>query len=918
MEAARWQELRELFDAVCALPSGQWRERLQALSDDPVLIEEALALLQAQTASLDRALRPLSELMAALPETELQVGDRLGQWQLVERLASGGMGTVFVAERVDGLFRQRVAIKLLRGVGSDPGIAGRMAEERRILAGLGHPGIARLFDGGTTPSGHPYLVMEYIDGPPLDAHCRHHGLGLHERLQLFLRVCRAVQAAHQRLVVHCDLKPSNILVRDEVAPVLLDFGIARVLGQGQGGDDPSAFCTPAYASPEQLAGASVDVTSDVFSLGVLLVELMARRTTGRGIDDRDRPVPLPSVLAQDDPGWARALRGDLDAITAKACALDPAQRYPTVEAFAGDIERHLAHRPVTARAATPGYRAGRWLRRHWRLAAIGVMVATLVAVFVWRVGTERDRAEREAREAQLVSDFLVDAFDVSDPDMHGSDSSGPDARDILDLAAARLDAGAADSPLLEARMQAVLGSAYRNLGHPQRAEARLEAAAEGFLAPDVDRPELAGRALGGLASLLLGRQQADRAVPLARRAVQLLEGAGRDDWSADAHGALGMALGAQGKFEEAEKALSTSIRLRAGQVGPGAVEAASRSWRYLGYLHRQAGQLRRAEQAYGEALRIARNGGLHRMAEKEALNGLASALMMQGRLAEARMRYAELLALVRALYGEENVSVATAHQSMVNVLTALGEFAQAGEHRDRALSLTSRLTGEQSAEFALALELAAMLDDARGDPDSALRQHRRALAIRQQLHGAVNGNVWRLESSIARLLARQGDHEAAGPLVEGALASLRRHLPSDRAGEALLLVTRAEWLLCRGDWDEAGHVLEAMETGGFESDPGLLLRRQALLAELEALQGRWPSAAARWGEVVDRAGEHFGPESAVTMKYRLFHAEALEALGDRRQARRQLQPVGEVFDRELDPQAPLRQRHAALAGRLAR
>src|SRR5690606_2952448 len=365
------------------------------------------------TASLDRALRPLGELMAALPETELQVGDRLGQWQLVERLASGGMGTVFVAERVDGLFRQRVAIKLLRGVGSDPGIAGRMAEERRILAGLGHPGIARLFDGGTTPSGHPYLVMEYIDGPPLDAHCRHHGLGLHERLQLFLRVCRAVQAAHQRLVVHCDLKPSNILVRDEVAPVLLDFGIARVLGQGQGGDDPSAFCTPAYASPEQLAGASVDVTSDVFSLGVLLVELMARRTTGRGIDDRDRPVPLPSVLAQDDPGWARALRGDLDAITAKACALDPAQRYPTVEAFAGDIERHLAHRPVTARAATPGYRAGRWLRRHWRLAAIGVMVATLVAVFVWRVGTERDRAEREAREAQLVSDFLVDAFDVS-------------------------------------------------------------------------------------------------------------------------------------------------------------------------------------------------------------------------------------------------------------------------------------------------------------------------------------------------------------------------------------------------------------------------------------------------------------------------------------------------------------------------
>ena len=918
MEAARWQELRQLFDAVCDLPSGQWRDRLQALSDDPVLIDEALALLQAQTASFDRALRPLGELMAALPEAELQVGDRLGQWQLVERLASGGMGTVFVAERADGLFRQRVAIKLLRGIGSDPAIADRMAEERRILAGLGHPGIARLFDGGTTPSGHPYLVMEYIDGPPLDAHCRHHGLGLHERLKLFLRVCRAVQAAHQRLVVHCDLKPSNILVRDEVAPVLLDFGIARVLGQGQGGDDPSAFCTPAYASPEQLAGATVDVTSDVFSLGVLLVELLARRTTGRGIDHRDRPVPLPSVLAQEDRGWSRALRGDLDAITAKACALEPAQRYSTVEAFAGDIERYLTHQPVAARTGTPSYLAGRWLRRRWRFVAIGLTLATLVGVFVWRLGAERDRAEREAEQAQLVSDFLVDAFDVSDPGMRAADSSGPDARDILDLAAARLDAGTVDSPLLEARMQAVLGSAYRNLGHPQHAEARLQAAAEGFLGPEVDRPDLAGRALADLAGVLLGRQQAARAIPLARRAVQLLEGTGRDGWLADAHGALGMALGAHGQFDEARNALTTSIRLRARQTGPGAVEAESRGWRYLGYLHRQSGELQRAEQAYDEALRIAREGGLHRIAERQALNGLAYALMMQGRLAEARTRYGELLELVRSLYGDENVNVAIVHQSMAHVLTTLGEFAQAQVHCDRAIALASKLTGEQSAEFAAALELAAVIDDARGDPANALRLYRRALAIRQQLHGAANGNVWRLEASIARVLARQGDHEEAGRLVEGAIAALRRHLPSDRAGEASLLATRAEWLLCRGDSDAAEHLLTTMDTRELESDPRLLVRRQALLAELEALRGRWPSAAMLWREVVDRAAEHFGPDSAVTMKYRLFHAEALAAAGEGEQARRQLRPVGAIFDRELAPQAPLRQRHAELERRLAR
>src|SRR5690606_12046321 len=209
MEIARWQALRELFDAVCDAPPEHWEPRLRTLSEDPALIAEALDLLHAQTSSFDRALQPLHALMASLPDAELQVGGRLGAWQLVERLGSGGMGTVFVAERADGLFRQRVAIKLLRGTAAGGATAERLAAERQILADLQHPDIARLYDGGTTPAGAPYLVMEYVEGQPLDEYCEQAAPPLRQRLEMFLRICRAVQAAHQRLVVHCDLKPGN-------------------------------------------------------------------------------------------------------------------------------------------------------------------------------------------------------------------------------------------------------------------------------------------------------------------------------------------------------------------------------------------------------------------------------------------------------------------------------------------------------------------------------------------------------------------------------------------------------------------------------------------------------------------------------------------------------------------------------------
>ena len=492
MQTQRWQELRRLFDAVCDLPAERWREQLRALSDDDSLIEEVLQLLGAQTEAFGQVARPLGELLADSGGSELQAGDRLDAWRLVERLASGGMGTVFTAERVDGLFRQQVAIKLLRSNAvNQEEFAQRLAAERQLLAELQHPNIARLYDGGTTPTGQPYLVMEYVPGRALDEYCEWRAPDLRQRLHLFQRICGAVQSAHQRLIVHCDLKPGNVLVLDDGEPVLLDFGIAQVLDRQQGdGERNNTFCTPAYASPELLGGARVSVVSDVFALGVLLTELLACRTLARTLADRDTPVPLPSALAQADCAWRSQLRGDLDAIAARACDLDPRKRYSSVEALSQDIGRHLDWRTVTARLPTWSYRSTRYLRRHWREAAATATVLLLAGGFVWRVTTERARAQREAAVAEQVSEFLVSAFDAADPSMRGARArQDVSARQVLDASAARIEHGLDETPAIRARLRAVLGRAYRNLGQPQRAEALLDRAAREFLDPAVAQPE---------------------------------------------------------------------------------------------------------------------------------------------------------------------------------------------------------------------------------------------------------------------------------------------------------------------------------------------------------------------------------------------------------------------------------------------
>ena len=434
MHPERWERLETLFHAMLALPADARAAALaEACGGDRELHAEVSRLLDADahaSAFVSGAEAGLGRVAATVMPPDTQIG----AYRIVRELGRGGMGRVFLAERADAQFQMRVAIKLIQRWMDSDAVLQRFRHERQILAGLDHPNIARLLDGGTTADGVPYFVMEYVDGVPIDQYCRDHKLTIDARLELFRQVCAAVSYAHQHLVVHRDIKPSNILVTADGTPKLLDFGIARLLEGGDGALVTEAglqAMTPQYASPEQLRGARVTTVSDVYALGVLLYELLAGErpydVTGRTTEEiRDvianSPPMKPSAAAErrGDGATARRLRGDLDTIVVTAMRQDPAERYGSVALLSEDVRRHLAALPVTARGDSWRYRAARFVRRQkLGVAAAAAILLTLIGGVIatsWQARVaraERARAERRFADVRrLATSFLFEFHDA--------------------------------------------------------------------------------------------------------------------------------------------------------------------------------------------------------------------------------------------------------------------------------------------------------------------------------------------------------------------------------------------------------------------------------------------------------------------------------------------------------------------------
>jgi eukaryotic-like serine/threonine-protein kinase len=789
----------------------------RAFPDEPHLLREARLLLAAGEDSdayfTDLARRAgAPDPDAARPQPAAH--DQVGPYRVVGVLGRGGMGTVYLAERDDGHFHHRVALKVLRrGLDTDD-IVARFRAERQILASLSHPNIARVFDGGTTDDGLPYFVMEPVEGVPITEYCDTNRLPIAARLALVERVAAAVEYAHRNLVVHRDLKPSNILVDRDGTVKLLDFGIAKVLGSD--GDDVSPMTrvgvramTPEYASPEQVRGDAITTASDVYQLGALLYQLCAgvkphsvRGGTGavpnEGVEPPSAAVrrvavedgPSPDDIARlrrTDPRRLQArLRGDLDTIILMALRYDPDRRYPTVQQLSGDLARYRAGRTIMARPDTALYRASRFLRRNGPWVAAGTaLAASLVALTLVSVRAaaasaeqaraltaERDRAEAEGGKAAEVTRFLVSLFTAGDP-MHPT--APLTVRELVDRGAARIEADVA-SAAIQAQLMEVVGTVYRRLGDGDEAERFLESALR--LHRDLDPPDsgAAASAMVALAQLLRDRGAYREAADLYREALdlQLATHEAQEPVTAGVKHGLALVLLEVDELDEAEGLFRDALEVY--RANPAFTDGfdLSITLTSLGGLLTRRGDHAGAEPLLREAVDVRRQllGDDHPRTAV-ALNNLARAYQAQARYDEAEPLLRESLEIRRRALGADHPEVATALNNLALGLVQTGRYDEAEPLHLESLALRRRAHGDRHPAVATALINLSDVSMGRGSPAEAESRLREAIAILVPSRGPGHTVVGQARARLGAALAAQGRVDEARAELAEALEILR-------------------------------------------------------------------------------------------------------------------------------------------------
>ncbi|HEX2188041.1 MAG TPA: serine/threonine-protein kinase [Longimicrobiaceae bacterium] len=764
---ARWARVAEVFDAAAEAPPDE-RDRVLATrcGADADLRAEVEALLRSLGRDEDFLDGSAASYAAPLfdPAPPGAAGapgaggvSRIGPFRILREIGRGGMGAVFLAERDDPELPQRVAVKLVHEGAPSGQALRRLVEERRILASLDHPNVARLVDGGLTAAGEPWFAMEYVEGEPLDRYCDARGLGPEERIALFCRVCDTVQFAHRNLVVHRDLKPSNVLVTAEGEPKLLDFGIAKLLCGPGVAEDPAAtgpgprLMTPGYASPEQLRGERVSTASDVYALGVVLYLLLTGQHPHRprGGSSHELPRALleeqpepPSRCVAADPGRAgleRRLRGDLDAIVLKAMRRSPDERYPTADRLATDLRRCLAGLPVSARADTRWYRTRTFVRRNRGGVALAGLAAALLLGFTGVTAVQAGRIAAERDRARQVEEFLLGLLHRADP--HRADGRATTVRELLDNGAAQLRSGAPETPEARSRLFFALGRAYHGMGEYDRAVALL------------DSSYVLLRGLRG--------ETHPETIAVANQLADVLRIAGRYDAARELYGVI--------------------LAARRAEYGDRSTEVA-RSLNGLAMVLRMQGGYDGAEKLLREALAIDRaRVAAEPAALTQSLNNLGHVMRERGDLAAAEALHRESLSARRALWGPEHFEVSVSLGNLAGVLRDRGEYRAADSVYREALELRRRLVGEQHPDLATDRAGYALLLHRRGEPGAAEPLYRQALAVHRRALPEGHPVTAATQLGLGRLLVDLERPAEAEPLLREALASRERVLPADHA-----------------------------------------------------------------------------------------------------------------------------------------
>jgi serine/threonine-protein kinase len=807
MKGERWKRLQDLFEQASGLaPEKRAVYLTEACGDDTQLREEVESLLSADAEAgsfIGEAVGDAAQSLAA--SVTLDEGSRrIGAYQVESELGTGGMGKVFLAVRADDEYRKQVAIKLIRWGADDDEVRRRFLAERQILANLDHPYIARLLDGGTTDDGLPYVVMEHIDGEPIDSYCDNHELTTKERLQLFRRVCEAVQYAHGNLVVHRDVKPGNILVAGDGSPKLLDFGIAKLLDSESGVPVTRTqvrLMTPEYASPEQVKGEPVTTASDVYSLGVLLYELLTGHRPYR--IKRDAPGEVERVICTEEPDkpstavsqedelpprngggprkvtpesvsrsrrvtpdrLRKQLAGDLDNIVLMALRKEPIRRYASVAQFSDDIRRYLEGRTVQARKDTWGYRTSKFVRRHKAAitagAAIIVAIAGLTGFYLNRLAHERDNARQEAAKAEQVAGFLTELFEVSDPgESRGNEVT---ARELLDRGAERIDDELVDQPEVRAALMGVIGRTYESLGLYDEAlplhERALTVNREIY---GDDHVEVA-KSMHDLASILRIKGEYAQAeslyiASLALKREHLPENDASTLGTLNATGLVREEQGdVQGGIAILREALAASQDLEGEDLETKAVIMSN-----LGSFLIRSGEYEEAEQLLRESIALRRElQGDDHPGVGITMSHLARAVNRQGRFDEAEAIHREQLEWGRRVLGDDHPNITTWMNNLATVLKEKGEYAEAEMIQRQVLERYRAKFGDEHPLIGMSYNNLANLRHDQGDFEEAEYYHNLSLELNRKLHGEKHYSVADNLNNIAALLADKGENARA-------------------------------------------------------------------------------------------------------------------------------------------------------------
>lgn len=784
MDANRWEQIEGLFSTVIELPPFERAAFLdRACTGDVELRCEIEAMLTADNPS--RALWAEGCLLSSeLPTTSPKalVGSRIGPYRLEALVGHGGMGEVYLARRDDGQFRQRVALKLVRSGTGSAEVLLRFCAERQILASLQHPNIARVFDGGLTADGRPYLVMEYVEGEPITDYCDRRRLPVEDRIRLFLKVCGAVQHAHQNLIVHRDLKPGNILVTEEGEPKLLDFGIAKLLAPAEGisvveTGSEVRLMTLAYAAPEQVKGEPVTTVIDVYALSMLLYELLTghypyrlteqvRAAVERVIIEQEpvRPSTAVSrtVTVQHPGGTAhvltpeavsrargtrperlrRRLAGDLDTIMLTALKKKPERRYASVDAFLEDIRRYQAGLPLLAQKDTRAYRTKKFIRRHQVGVAVAAGLAALLlsfaGIYARGIQQEKQLAQHEAERAHLMVRIMQDLFETADP--YTLSTRRGDSL-LLALGQQKVENDLAGEPDLQVSLLATLGRIYRKRSKYDQARPLLE-----------------------------------QALSMARATYQ-----GPHPRVIEALRDLGGFYSELSAYEKAKDFYSEMLAMQReiyGEHHPSILVSLS----LLAQLESLAGNPAEAERLHRNI--VAQSRTVHDATEPAHMRSvwrLARVLYVRGKYEEAEQALREVLALRRNRFGEEHPETAHALHWLGLVLTDKGDFAASEQYLRQALAMQHRLLGNEHIGVAASLFGLGLLEKEQGRYEQAVAFLEQSITISRRVLGEGHADVASRMQILGETYRLMGAYDQAKDVLEGAIRICRRTLGEDHA-----------------------------------------------------------------------------------------------------------------------------------------